>query len=73
MLTIIDPTLKEGARREDLEQLLENLFQGMNSSNEECRFGLQGATVVQLGYADRISRMRPKKLPPLPTPLMGGI
>ena len=35
---------KDIARRENLEKILENLFSGMNSSDEECKFGLQGRT-----------------------------
>ena len=49
-------TLKEGARREDLEHFLENLFLGMHSRNYKCRFGLKGATIVQLDYTDRIGQ-----------------
>ena len=30
-----------GAKDKDLE-ILKNLFKGMNSSDEECKFGLQG-------------------------------
>ena len=41
MLTV---DFKEIARRENLERFLKSLFLGMNSSDEEFKFGLQGRT-----------------------------
>ena len=43
-LNMLKVDFNEVARKENLEQFLENLFSGMNSSDEECKFGLQWRT-----------------------------
>ena len=51
-MLIVD--FKEIAMRQNLEQILENLFKGMNSSDEECKFGLQG----QLDYVGSLNALQ---------------
>ena len=42
VLDILKICLQLISKRENLDQFLENLFEGMNSSDKECTFGLQG-------------------------------
>ena len=44
VLEILKICLQLISKRENLDQFLENLFEGMNSSDNECQFGLLGRT-----------------------------
>ena len=55
MLSVID--LKEGVR-ENMEQFLENLFLGMNSSERNVNLHCKGANIVQLDYVGSLNALQ---------------